>query len=308
MADLVCIGEPMLELNQQAAGADGRVVYLQSYGGDTSNAAIAAARQGARVAYLTAVGADPAGDGFMALWGAEGVDVRGVRRDPGRPTAVYLVQHSASGHSFQYFRRGSAASAFGPGDLDEAVIRGARMLYASGISQGISDVAADAVFRAIAVAREAGVGVAYDTNYRARLWPAARAAAVIHAAMGMCTVALPGLEDAEALTGLRDPDAVVDFYLRLGPGVVVLKMGAAGSVVATGAGRVRVPAFPCRAVDATGAGDAFCGAFLARVLAGDGVEAAARYAGCCAALSTEGFGAVPPVPGAGRVWAALGGG
>ena len=303
--ELVCIGEPMLELNQQAPGPDGRALFLQAHGGDTSNAAIAAARQGARVAYLTAVGEDPAGDGFMELWAAEGVNTQGVRRDPARPTAVYLVQHGPAGHSFHYYRHGSAASAFGPGDLNEGLIRGARMVYASGISQAISEGAADAVFRAIGLARDAGAGVAYDTNYRPRLWPAARAAAVIHAAIGMSTIALPGLDDALALTGLSDPDAVADFYLRLGPAVVVLKMGAAGALLATAYGRVRVPPFPCRAVDATGAGDTFCGAFLARTLAGDGAETAARYAACAAALSTTGYGAVAPIPRAAAVRDAL---
>ena len=60
--------------------------------------------------------------------------------------------------------------------------------------------------------------VAYDTNYRPRLWPPARAAAVIHAAIAQADMALPWLEDARVLTGLEAPDAISDFYLRLGAG------------------------------------------------------------------------------------------
>jgi 2-dehydro-3-deoxygluconokinase len=305
MTDLVCIGEPMLELNQQAPGPNGQHLFLQNHGGDTSNAAIAAARQGARVAYLTAVGTDPAGDGFMDLWRAEGVDTTGVRRDAAAPTAIYLVHHGAAGHSFHYYRHSSAASRFAPTDLDRDLIRGAKILYASGISQAISTSAADAVFEAIGIANDAGAAVAYDTNYRPRLWPARRAAAVIHAAIGASRIALPGLDDALALTGLTDPDAIADFYLRLGPPIVVLKMGAAGTLLATPEGRTRIPPFPCRPVDATGAGDTFCGAFLARTIAGDTPLAAARYAACAAALSTNGYGAVPPIPRAAAVIAAL---
>ena len=66
--DLVCMGEPMLEFNQQPPAPDGATLYLEGHGGDTSNAAIAAARQGARVAMVTALGQDPAGDSFMRLW------------------------------------------------------------------------------------------------------------------------------------------------------------------------------------------------------------------------------------------------
>ena len=303
--DIVCMGEPLLEFNQQPGGADGRRLYLEGFGGDTSNAAVAAARQGARVAYLTAVGQDVAGERFLALWRGEGIDVSGVRRSAVLPTAVYFVTHSDAGHEFLYYRRDSAASGFGPADVDDAMVAGAKVFYASGISTGISASAADAVFHAMAVARAAGVTVAFDTNYRPRLWPAARAAAVIHAAVGFSHIAFPGLEDARALTGLSEPDVIADFYLRLGPRLVVLKMGAQGALVATPGTRLRIAPFPCTPVDATGAGDAFCGSFLARTVAGDAPEDAARYAAVAAALKCEGYGAVAAIPTATQVRAAM---
>ena len=302
MSDLICMGEPMLELNRRVAA---EMAYLAGHGGDTSNAAIAAARQGARVGYLTAVGRDSGGDEFMALWQAEGIDTTNVVQSEMRPTAVYLVNHSEAGHAFQYYRLGSAASAYGPTHVPDAAIRGAKYLYASGISQGISNSAADAVFHAIDVARGAGVKVAYDTNYRASLWPPARASAIIHAAVAQSSVALPSLDDATLLTGLTDPDAIVDFYLHLGPSLVALKMGMNGTLLATPYERVRIAPFPCVSVDATGAGDTFCGAFLARLIDGDDPKAAATYAACAAALSTTGYGAVPPIPRAEAVRAAL---
>jgi 2-dehydro-3-deoxygluconokinase len=215
--EIVAIGEPMLEFNQQPTGADGRRLYLEGPGGDTSNAAVAAARQGARVAYVTAVGEDPAGERFLDLWRDEGIDISAVRRSTTHATAVDFVTHGPKGHAFLYYRANSAASTLAPADIPVAMIQGARVLYASGISQGISASAADAVFHAIEVARAAGVRVAYDTNYRPRLWPAARAAAVIHAAMARADIALPSLEDAQVLTGLSDPGAICDFYLGLGP-------------------------------------------------------------------------------------------
>ncbi|MBW6397076.1 sugar kinase [Roseomonas sp. HJA6] len=304
MPDLLCMGEPMLEFNQQAPGPDGRVLYLEGHGGDTSNAAIAAARSGASAGYITAVGADAAGDSFLALWAREGVDSATVLRRPGAQTGIYFVTHDAGGHHFAFYRTGSAAALYRPQDVPEEAIRAARMLHVSGISQAISDSACDAVFHAIHLAREAGVRVSYDTNLRLRLWPAARAAAVMHAAIGMADVALPSLDDATALTGLTDPDAVADFYLRLCP-LVLLKCGAAGCLVATRAGRTRIAGHRVTAVDATGAGDTFAGAFLARTLAGDDPITAATYANAAAALSTTGYGAVAPIPRAAAVRAFL---
>jgi len=113
------------------------------------------------------------------------------------------------------------------------------------------------------------------------------------------------VEDVQTLTGLTDPDAMLDFYLRLGCNVVVLKMGAEGSYLATADGREHVPAHHVTAVDATGAGDAFCGSFLARILAGDAPRAAVRYASVAAALKCTGYGAVGPIPRAETVLAEL---
>ena len=295
MADLLCMGEPMLEFNQQRPASDGRVLYLEGHGGDTSNAAIAAARSGASVGYVTAIGTDAPGDSFMALWAREGVATDTVIRRPGAQTGIYFVTHDGGGHHFTFYRTGSAAAQFRPQEVPEDAIRAARILHVSGISQAISECACDAVFHAMHIAREAGARVSYDTNLRLRLWPAARAAAVIHAAIGMADIALPSLDDATALTGLTDPDAVVDFYLRLCP-LVLLKCGAAGCVVATRDSRTRIAAHRVTVVDATGAGDVFAGALLARLLAGDDAFSAARYANAAAALSTTGYGAVAPIP------------
>lgn len=305
MADLVCMGEPMLEFNQQPQTPDGRRLYLEGFGGDTSNAAIAAARQGASVAYVTAVGRDAAGERFLELWQQEGVDTTGVAISEYAPTGIYFVMHAADGHRFLYYRDGSAASRMRPDSLPERLFSTARLAFFSGISQGISASAADAVFRAMDIAHAGGALVAYDTNYRPRLWPAARAAATIHAAIAKADIALPGLDDAKALLGLDDPDAILDFYLGLGPPLVVLKMGAAGAIVATPEARTLVPAHPCTPIDATGAGDTFCGSFLARLIAGDPAVTAARYAAAAAALKTEGYGAVAPIPRAEQVWEAL---
>jgi 2-dehydro-3-deoxygluconokinase len=309
--DLVCIGEPMLEFNEQpaAAGPAGtpRRLYLEGFGGDTSNAAVAAARQGARTAYVTAVGDDVAGERFLALWRGEGIDVSAVRISPTHPTAVYFVTHGAQGHAFLYYRAGSAASTLAPADMPLAMIRGARMLYASGISQAISASAADAVFHAIDAARAAGVQVAYDTNYRPRLWKLDRARAIIHAAVARADIALPSLEDAQALTGHDRAEDIADFYLRLGPRLVVLKLGAAGALLATPEGRTAIRPHPVRHVDGTGAGDTFCGSLLARLIAGDAPAAAAGYAAVAAALKCEGFGAVAAIPDAAAVRAALAG-
>lgn len=301
--DILALGEPMVEFNQ--AGDAGGRSYLQGFGGDTSNAAIAAARQGARVGYLSAVGDDPYGRMLRDLWRREGVDDSGVRTDAGAFTAVYFVTHDTQGHHFSFFRRGSAASRMTPADLPRERIAAARVLHLSGISAAISDSACDTCFAAVDIARAAGVWVSFDTNLRLKLWPIARARAVMRELIRLSDICLPSLDDVQAISGLEDPDALADFCLGLGARTVALKLGAQGALVADGTQRWRIPPHPCKPVDATGAGDTFGGALLARLVAGDTLPDAARYASVAAALSTEGYGAVEPIPDAQRVRAEL---
>ncbi|MDH5539160.1 MAG: sugar kinase [Rhizobacter sp.] len=299
--DIVSLGEPMVEFNHTGDGRN----YLQGFGGDSSNFAIAAARQGARAAYLSALGDDPYGRLLRELWTKEGVDHQDVKTDPAAYTAIYFVTHDDRGHHFSFFRAGSAASRMTEADLPRERIAAAKVLHLSGISLAISNSACDTAYAAMALARAAGVKVSFDTNLRLKLWPIDRARAVMSDVMRHCDICLPSLEDITALSGLTAPDAIVDHCLALGAKVVALKLGADGAIVADAKQRHRIAPHPCKPVDATGAGDTFGGAFVARLVAGDALPDAGRYAAVAAALSTEGFGAVEPIPDAARVRAAL---
>ena len=302
MPDIIALGEPMVELNRHK-GADH---YAVSCGGDVSNAMVAAARSGASTAMATALGDDEFGRLLLSMWAREGVDAAAVKIDPAAPTGIYFVSHTEAGHDFSYRRAGSAASLFGPEDLPRAAIRSAKVLHVSGISQAISTRAADAVFDAMAEARAAGVLLSYDTNIRVKLWPVARARAVIHEAMTNIDIALPGLDDARLLVGVEDPDAIADRYLSFGARIVALKLGSQGCLIATAEQRLRIPPHRVDAVDATGAGDTFDGAFLAEYLVTGDAFRAGLYANTAAALATRGYGAVDPMPRRDDVLAALG--
>src|SRR5258705_4997327 len=118
--DIVAIGEAMVEFNQVSDG-DGRT-YLQGFGGDTSNALIAAVRQGATGGYVTKLGNDEFGRMCLQLWADEGVDTEGVGVDSAAPTGIYFVRHGKDGHTFSYLRAGSAASGMQPSDVPPKLI------------------------------------------------------------------------------------------------------------------------------------------------------------------------------------------
>lgn len=302
--DIVCLGEPMVEFTR-IEDPEGRAIYLQGFGGDTSNCAIAAARQGARVGYVTALGADRFGDMYMDLWQGEGIDTSGVARDPAAPTAAYFIEPVAEGRDYTYYRKGSAASRMTPDSLPRQTIARARYLQTSAINQAISQSAREATALACKLAREVGAKVAYDTNLRLNLWSLEQARAVIHETAGQADILLPSLDEARVLTGLKAPEEIIAFYLGFGPEVLALKCGEAGALVAAGGRIEQIPPLMVIAVDTSGAGDTFDGSLLARLAAGDDPFEAARYAVAAAALSTTGYGAVTPIPDAKAVRAAM---
>jgi 2-dehydro-3-deoxygluconokinase len=302
MADIVAIGEPLFEFSQ----LPGEALYRQGFGGDTSNFAVAAARSGASTAYLSSVGDEAFGRRFLELWDREGVDRSAVTLDPDAPTGIYFISHGPDGHEFTYRRAGSAASRmrFTPAFADQ--VGRARWLHASGISQAIGEQACDTVFAAIDHARARGVRVSYDLNFRPRLWPKARAAAIARATIAACDLFLPSIDEAALLFDIQDPRQLIDFAHGLGARAVAVKLGARGALVSDGREVHEVAASRVDTVDTTGAGDCFGGVTAARLLAGDPLPEAARAGCAAAALSTTGYGAIEPLPRRAQIHAALG--
>lgn len=299
---ILAYGEAMVEFNQSISAPRN---YLEGFGGDTSNFCIAAARQGAPTAYLSAVGDDHFGKNLLDLWKTENVSTEHVGATPGTSTGIYFVTHNDEGHHFHYLRAGSAASRYTPAQLPLAAIEQAAVLHLSGISLAISESACDSGLAAMAHARKHGVLTSLDTNLRLRLWPLERARVKMEEAFKLCDICLPSWEDASILTGLDDRDAIVDKLLSYGVKLVAFKLGKEGCYVATPQERRMVAPHTVDALDATGAGDCFGGAFIAELAAGRDPFTAARYANVAAALSTTGYGAVEPIPTRAKVEAVL---
>jgi 2-dehydro-3-deoxygluconokinase len=300
--DIVAMGEAMVEFNQTTAG---QPHFLQGFGGDTSNAIIAAARAGARCSYVTAVGDDSFGQSLLQLWREDNVDIAQTAIDSIAYTGVYFVTHCASGHEFSYRRTGSAAALMTLNTAQRQAIASTKILHLSGISLAISPHARAQCMEAVHIAKAAGAQISFDSNLRLKLWSLADARAAMQNVIAQSDLFLPSLDDVTALSGLQAPDAIVQWSHDLGAKTVVLKLGSEGVLVSHQGARTRIPALRVDAVDATGAGDCFAGNLLARICLGDSLPQAARYANAAAALAVQGFGAVAPLPRPEAVYALL---
>lgn len=302
--EIISLGEPLVEFS---ATDEGRLADAASFkagcGGDTSNFAIAVCRLGGRAGYISRIGKDPLAEVLVKCWKAEGVDDAHVIRDDDACTGIYFIAREGDQHQFTYYRRDSAASRLQPADLPQDYIRAARWLHISGISQAISASAEQTVDTALAVARQAGLTVSYDPNFREALWSLEKARSVTCRTAASADILLPSYEDACQLTGETDPERIVRFYLALGPGMVVLKMGAKGALLAVapaGKGEPPMirhfPGFAVRTVDSSGAGDTFDAALAVAACENRPPAESVCFANAAGALAATGIGAAAPIP------------
>jgi 2-dehydro-3-deoxygluconokinase len=317
MTRVASIGECMIELSEAGKG-----LLQRSWGGDTLNTAVYLARLGVAVDYVTALGDDPLSDEMVAAWRAEGVGTARVVRVPGRLPGLYRISTDGAGQRrFDYWRDSAPARLLF--DLPEtgaivAALVDYDLVYVSGISLALyGEAGRERLFGALDAARGRGGRIAFDANFRARLWPdRAQARAAYRAALRRADTVMASTEDLDHLFGsgrgqtpghdagaeprgpgqgsdpihhlteLPTTDSEVEVVLKLAePGVRIFHRGR----------ELMVPAPPVpRVVDTTAAGDSFAAAYLAARLAGANLEAAARCGHSLAGTVVQHRGAIIP--------------
>jgi 2-dehydro-3-deoxygluconokinase len=283
LARIVCIGEGMLELSRR--GGD----WGLGYGGDTLNTAIHLARAGHDVAYLTALGSEPLSAELRAQWAGEGLDCSLVLTHPTRQPGLYAINTDDAGErTFTYWRDTSAArEMFALPEMAAAFASAeqADLLVYSLISLAIlPPEAREQLFDLCRRVRARGGKVAFDGNYRPRLWAdAAETREARDAAIAFADIGLPTLEDETVLSGESSADAVAAHWQGLGCAETIVKLGAHGCRLPDGS--IIPPPEVLTPIDTSGAGDAFNGGYLAARMDGASVAEAAlaghRLAGWC---------------------------
>lgn len=278
MFDVAVIGSVNLDLVATTARLPGPgetvsgTAYAEHAGGKGLNQAVAAARSGAAVAMVGAVGDDDAGRQLRSIAENEGIDVDAIAIVSGSPTGRALIVVDADAENSIVVISG--ANSF----VNAEAIPDARVVIAQ------LEVPIDAVITAFRSARASGAHTILNP---------APAQPLPDELVGLCDIIVPNEHELELIGG-------VDSLLHRGVGTVVTTRGANGVTVTVRTGTSSTercePALPVRPVDTTGAGDAFCGSLAARLAAGDDLESAVRYAAAAGALATTINGAVPSLP------------
>jgi ribokinase len=270
-------------------------LFLIEQGGKGANQAVAAARLGARVAFIARIGQDSRGDAMLARLHKEGVDTRYVVYDPDAPTGAAVIQVDAAGE------KQIAAAPNANGNLSVADVERAHIIEQARVLLCQLETPLEGVLAAARRAHAAGAQIVLDPAPPAEL-PGEL--------LQLLTVIKPNRNEAEALTGIQSKDRAAarkaaEQLRSRGVKAVAIQAGDAGDLLVWADGECWLPRIAVDSVDATGAGDAFAAALAVALAEDKSWPEAGRLASAAAALTTTKLGAQPALPRRAEVTALL---
>ena len=258
--------------------------FTRHHGGKGANQAVAAARLGAAVTFVGAVGADEMGDESRVELEAEGIDTDRIAPLPDTPTGVALIVVDERGEN--QIAVASGANARVDGNLVEAALSSYEFMPGGVLLAGF-EVSDEAVLAGARQARAHGMRIVINP---------APARPLLDELVALGPILLANRLEAQALSGESEPEAAArELSARTGAPVVVT-LGADGALVVAGSDVTHLPAPPARVVDTTGAGDTFAGALAAELTLGRPLTEATRLAVRAASMSVTAAGARGGMP------------
>ncbi len=306
MADITTIGEILIDLTQTGTSEQGVPLFAANPGGAPANVAVAAARLGARTAFIGKVGRDPLGDFLIRTLRDSGVDASMVHRGDS-PTTMAVVAVAPSGErSFRFIR--GADRDLAPEEVRSEAVEQSKILHFGSVSL-TSGLARSATVYAARHARHSGVLVSYDPNYRASLWNSEESAAEwMRLPLPLVDLLKISEEELPLLCGAEDLEAGTAALEEQGVRLILVTLGSQG-VFWRWQGRTgQIPGVPVKVADTNGAGDTFLGAVLSRLARREGketpleglspseLEEILSFANRAAALTCSRSGAIPAMP------------
>ncbi len=315
MADIVALGELLIDFAPVSADGDGYPVLAAHPGGAPCNFLAAAAAYGATTAFLGKVGDDAFGALLERTLEGIGVDTRGLIRDSGSFTTLAFVTLDAAGdRSFSFARKPGADTLLRTEEVRLDLIDEAKLFHFGTLSL-TDEPSRSATQYALAHAKAQGKLVSFDPNLRRPLWRSAEAARG-QMLWGLAQADIVKLSDEEtAFLWQCAPETAAEKLLdEFGVSLAMVTLGAKGCLLANRNGCVRVTPPDVSPVDTTGAGDIFGGSAAAwllergkhpAALSAEELNAMGSYAVCAASLSTQRQGGISSVPARAEVEAIL---
>ena len=305
MIDITTIGEILIDLTQSGRTEQGIPRFDANPGGAPANLAVAAARLGARTAFIGRVGKDSFGDYLRRCLAENGVDVRGLSVDERERTTLAVVALDERGErTFSFYRDPSADVNLSMEHVPMELLSGIKVLHFGSVSL-TAEPARTATLEAAKAAKANGVWVSYDPNYRASLWPdEGMAVRNMTEPLNMVDILKVSDEELPLLTGCTDPEKGSARLADRGVRLVLVTLGAEGAFYRFDGHTGHVPGVPCQVGDTNGSGDTFFGAALSQLVKLDSLDQLTvpelrrilAFANKAASITTSRHGAIPAMP------------
>lgn len=301
---IVTIGEILIDLTQTGYNQQNIPMYAANPGGAPANVAVAASRLGADTAFVGMVGSDGFGTYLAQVLEENNVSTQGLRVGQGA-TTLAVVSVSAQGErSFQFMR--GADSNLTADQVDRGLMAGAGIVHFGSVSL-TADPARTATLHAVELAKQRGVTVSYDPNYRAALWESQdQAVEWMRRPLSNVDILKLSDEEMELLSGSNDPETCSQVMADKGISLVLITLGSEGVFYRLGDATGVVPGVPTKVADTNGAGDTFFGAVLSRLsrrtqgalegLTKEELEEILTFANRAASVTCSRSGAIPAMP------------
>lgn len=286
--ELITFGESMVMFGPDSTGP---LRYVQNFNksiaGAESNIAIALSKLGHKVGWFSKLGNDEFGKFIKSTIAGEGVDVSNVIFDEERNTGmIFKERYMNSNPNVYYYRKDSAASSMTVNDIDEDYIKNSKILHITGITPALSRNCREAVFHAIDIAKKNNVLISFDPNIRLKLWSKEEAVPVLMEIAKQSDIIFPGIDEAEIILGLTNPEEISKKFIELGCKIVALKLGDKGCYVSDGKNKCYINGYSVENLqDTAGAGDGFAAGFLSGILRNMKLEECGNYANAVGSMA-----------------------
>ncbi len=296
--EVYCFGEPLAGFYATQERSLSEIGdFHMTWGGDTSNVALATKKLGHQSGYITKIGNDFIGKGLLDLWKNAGVNIKNVFVDKNFGTGMYFVSFKDDAHEFDYKRENSAASKFEVSDIENLNLDNLKVFHLSGISQAISKNCLEASFELMKYVKIKKGLISYDLNYRKKLWNPSIARCIYwHVVNDYADIVSFNEQEAEIMGLSSDPVLAVKELLKGNSKIAVYRRGDKGAILGTKDEIFDMEAFKVDIADTVGAGDTFTAAILVGIIEKMDFKEILRFALAAGACTCRKTGSVEGQP------------
>ena len=295
--DIAIIGECLIELSSNGTLADTSTLN-KFFGGDTVTTAVAVARLGGKVTYVTNVGNDGFSEFILSSLQKEHIDTSLIKSNE-EQNGMYIVSRTPEKKELLYYKRKTAATKLSIDDLSEDCIKKLKLVYSTGVVQSLSASSRELVHNAFKLAKENDVLTAYDPNYTSCFMNSTDTKEYFEEIVDYLDIIFLSLKnDAERLYDVDSIDKVMNYFWDKGVKIVVVKSHIDNGYYTGYKGDISFTEFynTSKAIDTTASGDVFNGGFLYAITNGYAPADATKFASVVSGLQTQNFGAIQSIP------------